>query len=68
MANGYVELIERARSEKTSHIGDRFIYVDIYRKYYCNAIIENNDEENGRFLSLNELIYRLYWSRTSISC
>lgn len=48
MANGYVELIERTRSEKTPQIGDRLIYVDRYGKYYGNALIENNDEESGR--------------------
>ncbi len=47
MANGYVELIERTRSEKTPQIGDRLIYVDRYGKYYGNALIENNDEESG---------------------
>ena len=45
MASGYVELIERTRSEKTPQIGDRLIYVDRYGKYYGNALIENNDEE-----------------------
>ena len=44
MANGYVELIERTRSEKIPQVGDRLIYVDRYGKYYGNALIENNDE------------------------
>ena len=38
MANGYVELIERTRSEKTPQIGDRLIYVDRYGKYYSVSI------------------------------
>ena len=48
MANSYVELIERTRSEKIPQIGDRLIYVDRYGEYYGNALIENKDEENGR--------------------
>lgn len=56
MANGYVELIERTRSEKTPQIGDRLIYVDRYGKYYGNALIENNDEESGR-ISISEEPY-----------
>ncbi len=39
MANGYVELIERTRSEKIPQVGDRLIYVDRYGKYYGNALI-----------------------------
>lgn len=30
MANNYVELIERTRSEKSPQVGDRLIYVDRY--------------------------------------
>lgn len=47
MANNYVELIERTRSEETPQIGDRLIYVDKYGKYYGFALIENIDKESG---------------------
>ena len=40
MANSYVELIERTRSEKTPQIGDRLIYVDRYGKHYGNALTQ----------------------------
>lgn len=41
MANGYVELIERTRSEKIPQVGDRLIYVDRYGEYYGNASSRN---------------------------
>ncbi len=47
MANNYVELIERTRSEKTPQIGDRLIYVDKYGCYYGFALIDNIDKESG---------------------
>ena len=47
MANSYVELIERTRSEKTPQIGDRLIYVDRYGKHYGNALIEKREDPNG---------------------
>ena len=47
MANGYVELIERTRSEKIPQVGDRLIYVDRYGKYYGNALIEKRKNTDG---------------------
>ena len=41
MANGYVELIERTRSEKIPQVGDRLIYVDRYGKYYATPSSRN---------------------------
>ena len=63
MANGYVELIERTRSEKTPQIGDRLIYVDRYGKYYSNALIENNDEESGRISICEEPYIPFVWEQ-----
>ena len=63
MANGYVELIERTRSEKTPQIGDRLIYVDRYGKYYGNALIENNDEESGRISICEEPYIPFVWEQ-----
>lgn len=37
MANSYVELIERTRSEITPQIGDRLVYVTEDGDYYGNA-------------------------------
>lgn len=56
MANGYVELIERTRSEKTPQIGDRLIYVDRYGKYYGNALIEKRKNTDG-LISICEIPY-----------
>lgn len=67
MANGYVELIERTRSEKTPQIGDRLIYVDRYGKYYGNALIETMMKRAVGFPSVKNLIFPLYGSRTPIS-
>ena len=41
MANSYVELIERTRSEITPQIGDRLVYVTEDGDYYGNALIDN---------------------------
>ena len=41
MANNYVELIERTRSEITPQIGDRLVYVTEHGDYYGNALIDS---------------------------
>lgn len=56
MANGYVELIERTRSEKIPQVGDRLIYVDRYGKYYGNALIEKRKNTDG-LISICEIPY-----------
>ncbi len=56
MANNYVELIERTRSEETPQIGDRLIYVDKYGSYYGFALIDSIDKERG-LLSICEQAY-----------
>lgn len=45
MANRYVELIERTRSEITPQVGDRLIYLSRYGDYYGNALIDSMDED-----------------------
>lgn len=45
MANRYVELIERTRSEMTPQVGDRLVYVSRHGDHYPYALID--DERNG---------------------
>lgn len=47
MANNYVELIERTRSEITPQIGDRLVYVTEHGDYYGNALIDSRRESGG---------------------
>ena len=56
MANSYVQLIERTRSEVTPQIGDRLIYVSRHGDYYGNALIDGADTEQG-LLSVCEQPY-----------
>ena len=56
MANRYVELIERTRSETTPQIGDRLIYLSRHGDYYGNALIDSMDEKKG-LLSICEQPY-----------
>lgn len=56
MANHYVELIERTRSETTPQIGDRLIYLSRHGDYYGNALIDSMDEKKG-LLSICEQPY-----------
>lgn len=56
MANSYVQLIERTRSEVTPQIGDRLIYVSRHGDYYGNALIDDADTEQG-LLSVCEQPY-----------
>ena len=57
MANSYVELIERTRSEITPQIGDRLVYVTEYGDYYGNALIENFHHTKDGYLSICEQPY-----------
>lgn len=61
MANNYVELIERTRSEKTPQVGDRLIYVDRYGKYYGNALIEKREETSGLISICEEPYIPFVW-------
>lgn len=61
MANNYVELIERTRSEKTPQVGDRLIYVDRYGKYYGNALIEKREETSGLIFICEEPYIPFVW-------
>ena len=57
MANSYVELIERTRSEITPQIGDRLVYVTEDGDYYGNALIENFHHTKEGYLSICEQPY-----------
>ena len=57
MANSYVELIERTRSEITPQIGDRLIYVTADGDYYGNALIENFHHTKEGHFSICECPY-----------
>ena len=56
MANRYVELIERTRSEMTPQVGDRLIFLSRHGDYYGNALIDSADEKKG-LLSICEQPY-----------
>ena len=56
MANNYVELIERTRSEITPQIGDRLVYVTEHGDYYGNALIDSRSAKEG-YLSVCEQPY-----------
>ena len=56
MANSYVELIERTRSEITPQIGDRLVYVTEHGDYYGNALIDSRSAKEG-YLSVCEQPY-----------
>lgn len=47
MANRYVELIERTRSEMTPQVGDRLVYVTEHGDYYGHALIDDKHTEDG---------------------
>lgn len=47
MANNYVELIERTRSETTPQVGDRLVYISRHGDYYGHALIEKKDKDSG---------------------
>lgn len=57
MANSYVKLIERTRSEITPQIGDRLVYVTEHGDYYGNALIENLHHTKEGYLSICECPY-----------
>lgn len=67
MANGYVELIERTRSEKTPQIGDRLIYVNRYGNITAMPLLKTMMKRAVGFPSVKNLIFPLYGSRTPIS-
>ncbi len=56
MANRYVELIERTRSEITPQVGDRLVYVSRHGDRYGNALIEAVNKKQG-LLSVCEQPY-----------
>lgn len=56
MANSYVELIERTRSEIMPQIGDRLVYVTRHGDYYGNALIDDRRTKDG-YLSVCEQPY-----------
>lgn len=56
MANSYVELIERTRSEVTPQIGDRLVYVTEHGDYYGSALIDSRSAKEG-YLSICEQTY-----------
>ena len=63
MANNYVELIERTRSEITPQIGDRLVYVTEHGDYYGNALIDSRSAKEG-YLSVCEQPYVPFvWGR-----
>ena len=47
MANTYVQLIERTRSEVTPQIGDRLVYVTEHGDYYGHALIDSRSAKEG---------------------
>ena len=47
MANNYVQLIERTRSEVTPQIGDRLVYVTEHGDYYRHALIDGRSAKEG---------------------
>jgi hypothetical protein len=56
MANNYVRLIERTRSEVTPQIGDRLVYVTEHGDYYSHALIDGRSAKEG-YLSVCEQPY-----------
>ncbi len=56
MANRYVEVIERTRSEVTPQIGDRLVYVTEHGDYYRHALIDDRHAKEG-YLSVCEQPY-----------
>lgn len=60
MANNYVKLIERTRSEITPQIGDRLVYVTEHGDYYGNALIDSRSTKKDSFPYAN--------SRMCLSC
>ena len=56
MANNYVQLIERTRSEITPQVGDRVVYVTEHGDYYGHALIDHMHRDEER-LSVCERPY-----------
>ena len=56
MANNYVQLIERIRSEITPQVGDRVVYVTEHGDYYGHALIDHMHRDEER-LSVCERPY-----------
>lgn len=52
MANNYVKLIERTRSEVTPQIGDRLVYVTEHGDYYGHALIDSRSAKEGYLKTL----------------
>ena len=60
MANNYVELIERTRSEITPQIGDRLVYVTEHGDYYGNALIDSRSAKAVSYTHLAAIGAALY--------
>ena len=56
MANNYVQLIERTRSEITPQVGDKVVYVTEHGDYYGHALIDHMHRDEER-LSVCERPY-----------
>ena len=61
MANNYVELIERTRSELTPQIGDRLVYVTEHGDYYGHALIDGRHEKEGSLSVCEEPYVPFVW-------
>ena len=66
MANSYVELIERTRSEITPQIGDRLVYVTEHGDYYGNALIDSRSAKEDIFPYANSRMCLSCGKRTAI--
>lgn len=67
MANNYVELIERTRSEITPQIGDRLVYVTEHGDYYGNALMTAGVQKKDIFPYANSRMCLSCGKRTAIS-
>lgn len=67
MANNYVQLIERTRSEITPQVGDRVVYVTEHGDYYGHALIDHMHRMKNACPYANGPMCLLYGRRTEAS-
>lgn len=67
MANNYVQLIERTRSEITPQVGDRVVYVTEHGDYYGHALIDHMHRDEERLSVCERPYVPLYGRRTEAS-
>lgn len=67
MANNYVQLIERTRSEVTPQIGDRLVYVTEHGDYYSHALIDGRSAKKDTYPYANSHMCLSCGKRTGTS-